>query len=480
MSSMMANSKSTQFVVVDTSINQSLLNSDSLDEHPQVLTRQSSWTAWWILLWYSYLSGLQSLLWFTFSSVPDESRSYLGVDDATLDLWLDYGPIGYCVSIFFALWLLSSRRDGLRLSVILASVLCLLSSIVRLLPLWLPASSRSGALAAIHIGQLMNGMVAPLVVASPSYLSLLWFPENSRNTATAIGNVSNAVGRGIGFFLGPAIVTAAADLPTLLYLEVGLAALPLIAVLAYYPASPGEPPSRAAAEEMQLMEQKLSSKSSSSSSSPSSASLGWVSEVWRSLAIPSFLLLAIGGGLEMAAYGGWSGVLTSALTPRFSDSQAGAMGSVNTFAGILGGLAAGLVTDHPRLRHHLKSTVQALAVSSAAFFALLALSVPPFAQASLVSALPFPALAVICAVAGLLRGGTDPLFFELVSEVVHPAGVSPGLAGGVLTFWYHVILCIMLSVPPDFLQHWLMVAMAAFMLLSAVMLVSVKVTYTRR
>ena len=37
--------------------------------------------------------------------------------------------------------------------------------------------------------------VAPLVVASPAYLSLVWFPAGQRNTATSIANVANALVR---------------------------------------------------------------------------------------------------------------------------------------------------------------------------------------------------------------------------------------------------------------------------------------------
>ena len=77
--------------------------------------------AWWVLGWYFYLSALQSLLWMTFSSVPDHSRAYLSVSDGVLDLWLDYGPAAFCLAIFPALWLLSARADGLRLSVLAAA-----------------------------------------------------------------------------------------------------------------------------------------------------------------------------------------------------------------------------------------------------------------------------------------------------------------------------------------------------------------------
>ena len=57
---------------------------------------------WVVLLTYSYLSALQSLLWITYSSVPDFSRSYLGVNDQTLDTFLDLGPAAFVVTVFIS------------------------------------------------------------------------------------------------------------------------------------------------------------------------------------------------------------------------------------------------------------------------------------------------------------------------------------------------------------------------------------------
>ena len=63
-------------------------NEDDGDDAPQQVP--DAWGRWRVLVLYSYLSALQSLLWMTFSSVPAASKAFLGVDDATLDLWLDW------------------------------------------------------------------------------------------------------------------------------------------------------------------------------------------------------------------------------------------------------------------------------------------------------------------------------------------------------------------------------------------------------
>ena len=524
-------------------LNRDKNNLYSLDTHDLIPSSSSksseykgTYTGWWILLWYSYLSGLQSLLWMTFSSVPDKSRSYLNVDNTTLDLWLDWGPVAYCCSIPIALLLLSSKRNGLQLSVRIGATCCLLASLIRCIPLLFTMEQRqansTAMLACIHVAQFINGAVAPFVVSSPAYLSLLWFSEHHRNTATAIANVANALGRGVGFFLGPWIVQTADDLVTLLYVEIGLAALPFLAVMFYYPPYPSNPPSRAAEEEMIVMQQKEDSynqgkshsheheishqifgldipisfvggthyslanhdddtSSSKNNNQRGCCSCSWItstaSTAWKeivaSIRVPSFLLLAVSGGLEMAVYGLWSGVLPTVLNPPFSDTQAGNFGTVTTFAGILGGLLIGYITDIPFLRYQLKSIIQILSLLSAVAFGILAFSVPPFdsdIQSYFSNSLGYTGLLIMAGVAGLLRGGTDPLYFELSAEVVAKDNVPAGAAGGVLTFWYHIILCIFLSVPPTFLQNWTMISMAVLMVISALFLIPVKVEYTRR
>jgi hypothetical protein len=209
-------------------------------------------------------------------------------------------------------------------------------------------------------------------------------------------------------------------------------------------------------------------------------------ELRRAAATPSFLLLCAAGGLEMAIYGMWSGVLPAVLTElpgraAYSDVQAGAFGSVNTFAGILGGLLAGAATDAPWLRRRLVPVTAALLAAAALFFAAFALPVPPLAVGTLAPlAGSYASMMALVAAAGLLRGGADPLFFELAAESVAGAGVPAGTAGAVLTFFYHLVLVALLAVPPATLAFITMPGMALCLALSALMLLPVRITYTRR
>lgn len=566
---------------------------------------------WVVLLTYSYLSALQSLLWITYSSVPDFSRSYLGVNDQTLDTFLDLGPAAFVVTVFISSYILTKSRRGLATSIRICALLCFFAALVRCVPVLLSSDSitgdNHGAVVLItYLCQFINGAAAPFVVASPSLLSLVWFPEDSRNTATAIGNVANAAGRAVGFFLGPALVHSAGDLPTLLLLEVGLAMTPLLVAFWIVPDLPELPPSRAAEEESvrwdqieraqerrdrerrqrlfgssddeeedegedmvdeyserrrvqvekecsrlmaeleaaELAEdemegsvpmpinisvngdvtngmltkdnglrkgnkslrsesregrrQRVRSEIKKLKESLTSSSLGegqqatsgnLLSELRASFTTPSFVLICLAGGLQMAIYGMWSGVLPSVLSqisptagqPTYSDVQCGWFGFSNTVAGIIGGLIFGGITDFTFFRNRLIIMSILLLLLSAAFFGVIAMALPPIQFPSLASvAVSYPTMLSICIAAGFLRGGSDPLFFELVAESVSTAGVPAGTAGAVLTFFYHVVLVILLAVPPTTLATITLPGMAVCLVISALMMIPSRVTYMRR
>ena len=436
---------------------------------------------------YGLLSALQSLLWLTFSSVPEASKAYLGASDDTLSQWLDWGPVAFCFAVFPAQYLLASRRSGLADSIRLGFALCLCAALLRLFPVFLTAAQRSqpglqaASLAAIHLAQFLNGAVAPLAVASPSYLSLLWFPEAERNSATALANVSNALGRAVGFFLGPALVRSANDLPTLLYVCLACAAVPGMAAWAYLPVHPALPPSPAAAAEAAQWDEHGKPRSSSGSSVVA-ASAAQAVQVCRH---PAFAVVALSGGVTMAFYGAWSGELTPALTAggRFSDAQGGSIGSLATFAGIAGGIASGYATDMPLLRQSLKAVVIVLALASAVLFLPLALALPPLdglLNGSASAWLSFPTLMAVCGLAGFVRGGMDPLFFELSAEAAAGVGVGADMAGSVLTLVYHVLLCATLSMPARPLMAIVLVGMPVALLLGALVLAPLQIVYSRR
>lgn len=419
----------------------------------------------WVLFWYSYIAALQSLLWLTYSSVPDHSKKFLDTNTSTLYWFLNEGPIAYCIAVPFVVRLLDSK-SGLQRSVRAGATLCFLGAIIRCIP-FLAESKNTGighdfGIGLVHVAQSLNAAAAPFVVASVSHLSIIWFSESGRNTATAVANVASALGRAIGFFLGPAIVHHANDLKMLLLIEVGLAAVSLVAVWVYYPLQPLHPPSTAAA----TLQYGTSGR-------------GTFKDITDAFKKPSFIPVVIAGGLSMGVYGMWSGVLSSVVPSAWGDTTAGDFGLANTLAGIIAGVVAGTATDLKPLRKHLKLVMIGTLALACCFFAIFALSLPPLSIHGLESLANHKSgLLVICTAAGFFRGMSDPLFFELSAEVVFPQ--SAGTAGSILTFWYHITLVMSLSLPDKVLQNWALIGMGGVIVVCIILLSMSKIRYVRR
>eukprot|EP01116_Phalansterium_solitarium_P022571 TRINITY_DN7504_c0_g1_i1.p1 TRINITY_DN7504_c0_g1~~TRINITY_DN7504_c0_g1_i1.p1 ORF type:complete len:442 (-),score=110.31 TRINITY_DN7504_c0_g1_i1:289-1614(-) len=398
---------------------------------------------WWVLFVFSYAAGLQGLLWMTYSSVPEQSQAYLGTGSSSLDFMLSEGPIAYVLVLLPCTWLLS-KPGGLRIAVVASCVMCLFASVFRTVPVWLPPAFRSAHAGPLmwflYIAQFVNAAAAPPTQAAPSLLSQTWFSVEQRTTATAIARVSNAGGRAVGFFLGPAIVHAASDVPKLLYAEIAMSAVLVACALASPPSGPRVPPSRSASAFLKSSERTADVETKAlSTSGPRSFALSIASmlrDYWSLLCQPTrFAALVVAFGLQMGMYGAWSGVLPLVLSSQVSAYEAALLGFVNTVAGIVGGVVSGWLAGLPRFAAHLKATMVSLAFGAAIAFGVLAVMLKPF---SLLGAVPYWLVAVVCSLAGLLRGGLDPLAFELGAELAFPT--PPGTAAGALTMASHLTM----------------------------------------
>ena len=109
-----------------------------------------------------------------------------------------------------AAWLVSSSTLGLRQSVLLSVWLGVIATFLRACPSWLYTEEERQSNPSlgwyIHAGQIVNAGMAPLTQVAPSLLAQVWFPVRERGSATGIARISNAMGRGVAYFLGPWVV----------------------------------------------------------------------------------------------------------------------------------------------------------------------------------------------------------------------------------------------------------------------------------
>lgn len=457
------------------------------------------------------------MAWATFSSVPKVSRAALHVSNSTLNIWLLEGPIAYLTITPLASALLIAPR-GLQRATRLAGVGVCVACALRLLPFAFSAATReqhhAALLVPIFVAQGLNALCAPFTQNAPALLSAMWFEAHQRNMVTGVANASNAAGRAIGFFLGPALAATAGQLPRLLLVELALAVLPLLGVLLYFPSQPAAPPSVSAArgglvvavsggggatagrpadrahnvnsgfgasstinrdDEETTIIRDDDEETNGGGPPASTGTSNLLRRTREALGVPSVALLVAIYGIEMGAYCSWSGVLPTICEGQFSASRSGLLASLNTVGSIFGGFLLGWLSDKPPLCFRLKGAMMVLLLGAAIEFALLGLAFTPY---SVFGPLPYAIVVYVATLAGIFRGGLDPLFFELASEISYPA--SPGLLGSLITVACHMVMILFLSVPADILNRWASTALAVIMLAALVAMAFVRERYPRR
>ncbi|GMH91537.1 hypothetical protein TrVE_jg5517 [Triparma verrucosa] len=415
---------------------------------------------WYILCVASLLSLNQSATWFTFSSVnPNTIHDFFGarLNEDALGLLLNWGPILGVFSAPLQFWL-SSRKNGLHLSIVLAAWLVFAGNVIRTVPLFLGATFRQNAFAfyLYQTGQILNAIAGPLVMGTVTQLSVLWFPESERVLATSVFQTSNGMGTAVGFLAGP--VWFKGSISSLFVFGVVLGAIPAFCVCCYFPAKPTTAPNAAAA------------------AADTTASKFQDSTTPRA----PYFILVVSTGILTGVYYGWQGLLQEILSPAgVSEDSVGWIGFSNSLAANLSCILAGRMVDLFFARR-LKT---AIVVGYAVFLMSLCVFTfslpcflfddPPFDMTNNV-----PGLVGLLFISGMSQGAISPLIYELAAELLYP--VSEGLSGGILVLILNGA-CFATIFLKDYLDANVMnFAMTCFIfVVTLVVLLFVKETYRR-
>jgi MFS family permease len=197
------------------------------------------------------LMSNQCLFWFTFAADPPTFEAYFpGLTTSAIDLLTAWGPITFVPTVPVVMWLLTTP-NGLRKCLRINACLAFCACALRMVPCLVSPRARDEhhwLLLLLHAAQILNGIAGPVLIAAPSRLSAMWFPPGQRTTVTAIANAS-PVGWAIAYFLCPAVLDGQKDnVPWLLLLTLGMAAVPLLCVAVRCPDHPPTPPSAAVSD----------------------------------------------------------------------------------------------------------------------------------------------------------------------------------------------------------------------------------------
>ncbi|CAF2943749.1 unnamed protein product [Rotaria sp. Silwood2] len=125
--------------------------------------------------------------------------------------------------------------------------------------------------------------------------------------------MANVFGSTVSFVINPSIVSKPSNLPYLLYFHLTLALVAGVLTLVYFPAQPPKAPSPAAEVLMSI-----------ENNNPDSGFKAYMKGLRQCIMNPSFLLLAIVGGVMTGTFGVWTSLFSTILAPEnYTEQQAG-------------------------------------------------------------------------------------------------------------------------------------------------------------
>eukprot|EP01087_Luapelamoeba_hula_P007306 TRINITY_DN178_c0_g1_i2.p1 TRINITY_DN178_c0_g1~~TRINITY_DN178_c0_g1_i2.p1 ORF type:complete len:528 (-),score=99.72 TRINITY_DN178_c0_g1_i2:140-1723(-) len=434
--------------------------------HDPPTDHTSSWAAvvgrWHVLFTFSFLSFSQCLVWFTFSSVDDPIKEYYHISDAEIDLLLNWGPIVFIPAVFLVWGMQMYLTNGLRIAFWIGCGLTFTGAFVRTIPCWLDESVRHSfsSLWLLHFGQILNACCGAVVMALCSKLSVVWFPNHQRATATAIAYSMNNSGTALGFLMGPGIVKTAKDTPILLYTQLAIAFLPIVGGFLYFPETPPTPPSDIAASYKAGARDELTLRDT----------------LWRFVRVPSFWLVIFAGGLLGGVTSGWQGVLPQILDQvGYDNTKAGYMGFGNVLAGIIGGVVAGPIVDRFFVRRY-KLFLLLIFSAALSLFVFFTLSLK-MAYAHQIIPSNIWTLSIAISLAGFLQGSLGPVLFELSAELIYP--VPEATSGSLLVLFFNGATVVVLFVAPLVNSGWMNTVQTGAVAICLVLVVLVRERYNR-
>ena len=120
---------------------------------------------YWILATYSMLAAMQGLTWSVPGTLAPTFLDVYGMDQDTVQLLLNYGPIFYVLCMLPVMYALD--RYGIRLATTSGLALVLVANVMRCF-----ASDASElSVAIVHISFILNASAGPAAMAVPSKLA---------------------------------------------------------------------------------------------------------------------------------------------------------------------------------------------------------------------------------------------------------------------------------------------------------------------
>jgi len=338
---------------------------------------------WVVLAVFMFINLTVQMLWITFAPITGPAAKFYGVPDSQIGLLAMTFMIVYVISLSVPVsWVID--RYGFRLAVSIGAVFIGVFGIVRGL-----VGANYGLVLASSVGIAIG---QPFLMNSWTKVPANWFSINERATAVGLVTLANLLGTALGMLLTP-ILTETLPIPTVQAIFGGAAALGAVLFIILAREHPLTPPCPPGMEVRSLM-------------------LDGLKQIVRSVPFWMFVFVYFVG---MGLFNGISTWVENIIRPRgFSPTDAGTLGALMVFGGILGAVIFPMLSDkqHKRQRYMLIGVLLAIpglvGVTFATVYWLLLLS---------------------AFFMGFFLISVAPIGMQYVAEITYPApeGTSAGM-----------------------------------------------------
>jgi MFS family permease len=326
--------------------------------------------------------AVNQLLWITFAAVTTDAMKFYGVSDLSIGLLSLSFLVVYIFISFPASWVIDTY--GLRVGIGIGAVLTGVFGLVRGLV--------SANYTLVLLAQIAIAIGQPFILNAVTTIAARWFPMEERATASGIGSLAIYLGILVGLALTP-YLTLQSGFRGMLMIYGIASALAMIVFFLFARERPPSPPCPPDQEARSLVLDGLS----------------------KMIRQRDFIYLLVIFFVGLGAFNAITTWIEQIISPRgFSATQAGDVGGIMIFGGIIGAVILPLLSDRYRKRVP---------------FLLIAILGAALGLIGITYVTSYILLLILSFFFGFFLLSAGPIGFQYAAEITYPApeGTSNGM-----------------------------------------------------
>ncbi|PIK51349.1 putative major facilitator superfamily domain-containing protein 7 [Apostichopus japonicus] len=277
---------------------------------------------WFVLATVAVLNFSNAMAWINFAAITNFSAEYFNVTTDQIN-WLSIVYLVVTIPIgFVSIWVMDNL--GIRSTILIGAWFNFVGIAVRCFS-GLSGISDDARYPIVMTGQTIAAVAQPFLLFVPTKLAAVWFAEDQRAIANAIGSMSNPFGILMSFLISALLVSEPDDIPLMLLIYLIPAVIGVaMATFGVCSNEPPTPPSASADEEGE----------------------SFYKGFLHCIKTPSFIILWIAFGARYGVFNAISTFLEQIVCPLgHGDDFAGIVGALMLGCGLIGAFVAGLIVD---------------------------------------------------------------------------------------------------------------------------------------